>query len=468
MPERPVTDLAPAPSSDIPIAIRVTGLAKTYRLYDSLAEQALDIMGLGGIRFWKRKRKRFHDALKEISFELRKGERLAVVGRNGAGKSTLLKLFNENFQPTRGHIEVNGKVQALLHTGLGFFPDFTGYENLRSALLYNGLNPNELAGAIAEIVDFVELGEFLHQPFKTYSLGMRSRLQFAAATAIHPDILLIDEVLGAGDAYFTAKSALRVKALTGSGCTLILVSHSMEQVLQFCERAIWLEAGAIVMDGPALPVVRAYEEYARRLEHEAKEAKATARTGSILANDKIREQVLSDVLDRSRKVSSGALADGNTEAASRWPGVRGLKIRTVRLLDARGTATWQLRSGEPAEVEMVIEAEQDGEFECRNVIVLFSADGRLLSRLCSDTDRFIARVGERKRVVLRFPTLMLGNGKYVFSAAVYKRLDLAKLDDAVPYDLLGRAFEFQVDTPDRTDPSLLMPEVEWLPAADTH
>ncbi|MBM3484537.1 MAG: ABC transporter ATP-binding protein, partial [Alphaproteobacteria bacterium] len=266
-------------------------------------------MGLGGLKFWKRRRKRFHEALKGISFELRKGERLAVIGRNGAGKSTLLKLFNENFQPTLGHIEVNGTVQALLHTGLGFFPDFTGYENLRSSLLYNGLSPGELEGAIAEIVDFVELGEFLHQPFKTYSLGMRSRLQFAAATAIHPDILLIDEVLGAGDAYFTAKSALRVKALTGSGCTLILVSHSMEQVLQFCERAIWLEAGAIVMDGLALPVVRAYEEYARRLEHEAKEAKASARSGSILANDKIREQVLSDVLERSRKVASGALAD---------------------------------------------------------------------------------------------------------------------------------------------------------------
>jgi len=192
MPELPARDAAPAPISDAPVAIRVTGLVKTYRLYDSLSDQALDIMGLGGLKFWKRRRKRFHEALKGISFELRKGERLAVIGRNGAGKSTLLKLFNENFQPTLGHIEVNGTVQALLHTGLGFFPDFTGYENLRSSLLYNGLSPGELEGAIAEIVDFVELGEFLHQPFKTYSLGMRSRLQFAAATAIHPDILLID------------------------------------------------------------------------------------------------------------------------------------------------------------------------------------------------------------------------------------------------------------------------------------
>ncbi len=457
---------APPIAPDAPVVIRVSDLVKTYRLYNSLTEQALDIMGLGVLRFWRRRTVRFYSALKGVSFELRKGERLGIVGRNGAGKSTLLKLFNDNFQATSGHVEVNGEVQALLHTGLGFYPEFTGYENLRSALLYNGLPQNALDDAISEIVEFVELGEFLHQPFKTYSMGMRTRLQFAAATAIHPDILLIDEVLGAGDAYFTAKSALRVKALTGSGCTLILVSHSMEQVLQFCERAIWLEDGAVVMDGPALPVVRAYEEFSRRLEHESLEAKATDGSGSILGNDMMRAQLLEDVLGRSSDVDSGALADGSTEAASRWPGVEGLKIRSVRIYDSEGTATWEVRARERVDFEMIIEAEVDGTFECRYVVVIFAEDGRLVSRLSSDTDRFTARKADRKRVVLRFPMFELGNGKYVFSAAVYKRLDLLKLDEAVPYDLLGRAFEFQVVTSDPADPSLLMPEVEWQAATD--
>src|SRR5437868_7651971 len=142
---------------DTPPAIVLDGIAKVYRLYDSPTEQALDVFGLSRLRFWRTPR--YHDkaALEDISLVVKRGERLGSIGRNGAGKTTLLKLITGNFAPSRGTITVNGSVQALINVGLGFHPDFTGYENIRAALVYNGLGKAELEGTIAEIVDFVEL-----------------------------------------------------------------------------------------------------------------------------------------------------------------------------------------------------------------------------------------------------------------------------------------------------------------------
>ena len=296
-------------------AIAFSNVGKTYRLYGSLRDQALDVLGIR-LPFSSRTAKQFH-ALQNISVTIAKGEQIGVVGRNGAGKTTLLKMLTGNFAPTTGEVAINGTVQALMQTGLGFHPDFTGEENLRSALAYNGLTGPQFDEALADAIDFVELEEFLQQPFKTYSLGMRSRLQFAAATAIHPDILIIDEVLGAGDAYFSGKSAARMKRLTSGGCTLLLVSHSMQQVLQFCQRCIWLEAGEIVMDGPALPVVRAYEEYTRRLENEAAMARSQGRK-SILADHAVQQKLLLEVRERNAEADD-LDPELDTTNASRWP-----------------------------------------------------------------------------------------------------------------------------------------------------
>ena len=140
-------------------AVVLNGVTKVYRLYDSPSEQAFDVFGLSWLRFWREPK--FHDraALKDVSLTVRRGERLGIIGRNGAGKTTLLKLITGNFLPTRGDVTVNGSVQALISAGLGFHPEFTGYENIRGSLVYNGLSEAELAEAIAEIVDFVELGE---------------------------------------------------------------------------------------------------------------------------------------------------------------------------------------------------------------------------------------------------------------------------------------------------------------------
>ena len=251
------------------IAIRLSDVKKEYKLYDSFSDQALDVLGVSWLRFWRRLNYKTFSALNGINLDIKKGERVGIIGRNGAGKTTLLKLITGNFAPTTGKIEVNGNVQALMQTGLGFHGEFTGLENIRSALAYSGLPASELDAAIDDIVSFCELGDFLNQPMKSYSLGMRARLQFAVSTAIKPDIVIIDEVLGAGDAYFASRSAERVRRLTDSGATLLIVSHSMSQILQFANKALWIDNGQILTSGDPLTVVNQYEERIMRMNKDA-------------------------------------------------------------------------------------------------------------------------------------------------------------------------------------------------------
>ena len=443
------------------IAISLTGVTKTYRLYGSLKDQALDVLGLSRLRFWRRPRYVSYPALDGIDLAVARGERLGIVGRNGAGKTTLLKLITGNFAPTSGVVRVNGTVQALMQTGLGFHPEFTGHENVRSALLYNGLSRAETEAAIEDVIAFAELGDFLDQPLKTYSLGMQSRLMFAAATAVRPDIVIIDEVLGAGDAYFSAKSAQRMHALAASGCTLLLVSHSMQQVLQFCDRAVWIESGRIVKEGPALAVVKGYEEYTQKLERESAAQGGTRK--SILHDKEFREALLTRVL---KTEESSANLGPNTSAggASRWGGGEpGLRIDSVRIVDDDGQELPVVQTGQPLAFEIGVVAEEAGRYPCFFVILLFTEDGRWVTRHCSEAHELDLKAGERSVMHLRYPETLLGNGTYAFSAAIYKSLDLNRLESARFYDLLSRSFEFRVVDHLRDDQSVFHHPASWIP-----
>ncbi len=243
------------------LALSLQSVSKIYRLHGSQSDQLIDVLGLERFGFKTKTQTKEFAALSDISLDVPRGHRIGIIGRNGAGKTTLLKLICGNFAPTAGEIKVNGTVQALMSMGLGFHPESTGRENVESSLQYNGLVRDAYRQAMEGIIEFCELGDYLDQPFKTYSLGMQARLMFAAATAIRPDILIVDEVLGAGDAYFVAKSKRRVEKLINSGCTMLLVSHSMQQVLELCDEAIWLDGGRVRMRGEAFLVVKAYEEY---------------------------------------------------------------------------------------------------------------------------------------------------------------------------------------------------------------
>lgn len=199
------------------------------------------------------------DALSQVTFRLEKGDKLGLIGPNGAGKSTLLKVMAGFYVPTSGSIESKGHISPLLNLGVGMQQNSTGYENIKIRCLMHGYSRKKTEAIIADIEEFTELGDFLSMPVKVYSSGMNVRLSFGLATAIDPDILLLDEVVGAGDASFIQKAQKRLDNLVGKCSVLVFASHSNELIKKMCNKAIWLEKGEIKFMGGAEEVIRRYQ-----------------------------------------------------------------------------------------------------------------------------------------------------------------------------------------------------------------
>jgi homopolymeric O-antigen transport system ATP-binding protein len=455
-------------------AISFRNVSKVYKLYDTPTQQLLDQTGLYRLAFW-RKQPRFREfsALDGVDLAVEKGERVGIIGQNGAGKTTLLKLVTGNFRPTAGSVEIYGSVQALLQLGIGFHQEFSGYENIRGALIYNGLTGRQLNRAINDVIDFVELGEFMHQPLRTYSMGMNARLQFATATAIRPDILIIDEVLGAGDAYFAAKSAVRMRELTSSDCTLLLVSHSTPQILQFCSRAVWLEAGRVVMDGSAKEVVGAYEVHsARRIEAAQRHTEAAAEpapedkmppapaatlAGKRWISEAIRQK---DVGPADADAEEYKVELENGLSVFRWPGKPGPKIRRLELI-AEGKPTTVWHTQRPCSIALRLEVEAGGDYRCRYIFSVFNLEALRLTWITSPIDAFSAQAGERRRVDVSLAPLLLGGGHFVLSASIFDNVDMLHISAAHRYDLLARCLEFRVLEHDGRESPVFHHPADW-------
>ena len=242
------------------MAIQAWGLRKLYRLYSSPRYRLLDVLGL----LW-RNRGHYTEraAVNGIDLEIRRGEKVAIIGRNGAGKSTLLKLITKVIEPSSGTIHVAGRTQALLQLGTGFHPDFTGRQNVRSYLSQMGLSGETLNSKVRDVVEFAEIEEYIDQPMKSYSTGMISRLMFSSSTVIDPDLLVIDEILSVGDAYFAKKSFDKIQQLSNNGSTLLMVTHDLYAASHICERFIWIDGGCVLMDGSATEVIKRYESSVR-------------------------------------------------------------------------------------------------------------------------------------------------------------------------------------------------------------
>lgn len=447
-------------------AIKFEGVSKVYRLYGSQRDQLVSVLGLNRLGVRTRHPAREFSALKGIDLEVARGHRVGIVGRNGAGKTTLLKLVCGNFSPTAGDVEVNGTVQALMTSGTGFHPEYTGRENVMGALQYNGLSRSEYASALAGIVEFCELGEFIDQPFKTYSLGMQARLMFATATAIKPDILIVDEILGAGDAYFVAKSKHRVANLVQSGCTMLLVSHSMSQVLELCDQAIWLEGGEIRMRGSAFEVVKAYEEFmqtrvsARELAStHSPVADGVASPPDNASTAKVDFTELSwqephfqpgcgvssiPPLPSSAFRQFLGVAPGGV---SRWPGVAGVKVCGFVPSTESGPST-VLQALRPCKFTLAVEVEHAGHYRLRYGFVVDDPMGRSAMRIYSPCDEFDAQAGTLRIVEVVFNPLQLGPGEYTVGVSVLEYTDLESINHATRFDLLGRSFRIEVKLPD--------------------
>jgi lipopolysaccharide transport system ATP-binding protein len=210
------------------------------------------------LQLFRRERQERFYALENVSFQVEQGESVAVVGPNGAGKSTLLSLVAGLAKPDRGTVTVNGRVAALLELGAGFHPDLTGRENVRLNASLLGISRSHVNKVYERIVDFSGIGEFINEPLRTYSTGMMMRLAFSVAVNMEPEVLVIDEVLAVGDAAFQAKCLDRIHELRNSGKTLLCVSHAHATIRQFCDRAIWLDHGQLIMTGTVAEVTEAY------------------------------------------------------------------------------------------------------------------------------------------------------------------------------------------------------------------
>jgi ABC-type polysaccharide/polyol phosphate transport system ATPase subunit len=320
-------------------ALRVEGVAKQYRIYERPSDRLLESLTRGRLRrhreFW---------ALRDISFEVEKGTTVGVVGPNGSGKSTLLQIVTGTLEPTHGQVWVEGRVAALLELGAGFNPEFTGVENVYMNTALLGWSRRETDRRFPDIERFAEIGDFIHQPVKTYSSGMYVRLAFSIAVNTDPEVLVVDEALSVGDSVFQHRCTRRIKEMQSRGTTILFVSHEPTLVRALCSRAILLNAGRMMADGAPVDVLNRYQ----RLIMAREEAYADA------------SQAAPDAADEGAAPQTSAAAlDARTAARARLTnsyrhGNRHAEIVSAELLDARGRPVELVETGDPVAVRMRI------------------------------------------------------------------------------------------------------------------
>ena len=244
--------------SDSDVVISARHLTKAYRLFDHPGDRVKQFFSLGLKQYHKD-----FTAVQDVSFDICRGETVGIIGSNGAGKSTLLQLICGILKPTSGSVEVKGRVSALLELGAGFNPEFTGRENVFFQGMLMGLNRTQMAARFDEIAAFADIGEFMDQPVRTYSSGMFVRLAFSVMVHVDADILIVDEALAVGDMAFQARSYERMESMRQLGTTIVVVSHSLPIIRNFCKRAVWLVNGRMTMDGSSHQVCATYLEHHR-------------------------------------------------------------------------------------------------------------------------------------------------------------------------------------------------------------
>ncbi|WP_199624323.1 ABC transporter ATP-binding protein [Paenibacillus alkalitolerans] len=268
-------------SSDI--AISVQNISKSYRMYPSPQDRLKQFFVGSKKQFFKE-----FWALNNVSFDVRKGESVGIIGKNGSGKSTILQIITGTLKPTSGEVKLNGKVSALLELGSGFNPEFTGRENAIMNGAIMGLTQSEMVDRLPLIEEFAEIGDFIDQPVKTYSSGMFVRLAFACAVNVNPDILIVDEALAVGDMRFQLKCIDKMKSFKKEGKTILFVSHDSYAVRNFCDQAIWMMDGQVHLRGDVKTVTEQYQDFMKyEASREEVQVEQRSQNGVILSIDNI-------------------------------------------------------------------------------------------------------------------------------------------------------------------------------------
>jgi len=359
------------------LAVSLKGIGKRYKISPSRSSLLKEALSFGKV-------KRSHDfwALQDIALEVKPGTTLGILGRNGAGKSTLLRIISGVLQPTTGTVQVNGRLTAIFGLGSGFNPEFTGRENAMMNGLILGIDHKEMLERFDEIADFAEIGDFMDQPVRTYSSGMRSRLGFAVAVNVDPDILVLDEALSAGDAAFKKKSLQRMYDLRESGTTILFVSHSMGMVKKFCTDAILLHKGRLVTSGDPEQVADHY----RDLIEKAQEKDSRAGT----------DRGLDDMLDREEEEDLEGVGSRNgsaSEQSSRQE-AKEAEIRGVQVLDEKGEPIREMPSG--SRITVRVRARYAAAVEESAIGIALQSKRAGVDVFSTDTTREEALLGPRK------------------------------------------------------------------------
>ncbi len=425
------------------IAIRAENLSKAYKIYERDIDRLKEALN----PFHRRYSKDFF-ALRDVNFEIRRGENIGLVGKNGAGKSTLLKIITGVITPTTGKIEVHGRIASLLELGAGFNPEMTGIENIYMNGVLVGHSKEAMDARLDDIVAFADIGEFINQPVKTYSSGMFARLAFAVNAFVEPDILIVDEALSVGDAFFQSKCMDKMRTMIDGGVTVLFVSHDTFAVKNLCQRAFWLEGGRIIKDAAANEVVEAYREsivQARRESGTETDAVRTVieelRNASTASAEKIGVPITAEGLKVNREIFQKNAEYQRTQDGR-------ASFENIQLLNLDGEPIFEVIFGQEVILRMVVKFHENIEclgmgYHIRNAtgIDLIYTDSRF-----NDTKAiFDARRGEVYVIDWRFKVLLrqeLYDIACVISTVNDESLSTAALCDFVPC-----ALQFQVVSP---------------------
>ncbi len=332
--------------------IKVNNVRKSFKVYKDRGYMLKEM-----VLFANRRKYEVHEVLKGVSFQVGKGEAVGLIGQNGCGKSTTLKLLTKIIYPDSGSIEMKGRVSSLLELGAGFHPDMSGRENIYINAAIFGLTRDEIAKRLDDIIAFSELENYIDNPVRTYSSGMYMRLAFSVAINVDADILLIDEILAVGDANFQAKCFNRLKEIKAEGTTIVIVSHSLGQIEQICERSIWIQDGKIKAEGSPREVHPIYLDYmgTKRLENAQQEAirqkkkKDKEVMGIGAVDEEIDENVNNDEVleceaDDGEKIENMSDEEAAQKNRKRW-GNGMARIQLIELLDENGSDSILFETG---------------------------------------------------------------------------------------------------------------------------